>query len=119
METKVTVREIVISVLMMISYIVSGVGIIKDMQGMALIALIFSGLFSVWMLYEVAMDTEKTIGEVQQNVRTLEIPDRPIEKIDRVIRKKKETPENMNIDYFNNLFSSCANLDDHEYSKEI
>ena len=41
METKVTVREIVISVLMMISYIVSGVGIIKDMQGMALIALIF------------------------------------------------------------------------------
>ena len=111
METKVTVREIVISVLMMISYIVSGVGIIKDMQGMALIALIFSGLFSVWMLYEVAMDTEKTIGEVQQNVRTLEIPDRPIEKIDRVIRKKKETPEDKGNVYIQTRLSDYDNID--------
>ena len=111
METKVTVREIVISVLMMISYIVSGVGIIKDMQGMALIALIFSGLFSVWMLYEVAMDTEKTIGEVQQNVRTLEIPDRPIEKIDRVIRKKKETSEDKGNVYIQTRLSDYDNID--------
>ncbi len=114
METKVTVREVIISILMMISYAITGVGILMNKQNLALVFLVLSALFSVWMLYEIVLDADRTLDRLagnQANLRNLEIPDRPIEKIDKKVRRKKEVEQEQGNTYIQSRLSDYDNID--------
>ena len=93
MDSKITHKEILISVLLILSYTFTGINIINNNGNLALICLCLSAVFVLLIVYLIIADSEVEIGRLKRRIESgkTEINNKP--SIEKIGKKKKGEPE--------------------------